>query len=569
MNDQLSDKWIKASIAGTIWAASEIVLGSFLHNLKVPFSGNILTAIGLVILISISYIWKEKGLFWRAGLVCSLMKTMSPSAVIFGPMIAIFAESLLLELFVRISGRTIAGYILGSMAAMSWNLFQQIINYIIFYGSGIIEVYSNLLKLAQKQLHLATDLVWIPVIVLLVAYALFGLLAAITGIMAGRKMSGNRSSSLSFKKANVNTDTDIKKTDFNYSIAWLAADIILIVFSFILLEKTKWIYWSLTVFSIIIIWSLRYKRALRQISRPKFWVFFVIITFLTAFIFSETGINGNSLLQGVLTGIQMNFRAAVIITGFAVLGTELYNPVIRNFFIRTSFKNLPLALELSAESLPAFIATIPDLKTLVRNPVSIFSQVISQADLRLSEIRSRNHRSEKIFLITGAVGEGKTTLAGKISDSLRKCNIRTAGILSERVMDGASTIGYDIVNIETGERKILMREQADNEGEKSGRFTLSSEGFNMGRAILNSYVSAENILVIVDEAGALELNGRGWSDSIDKLLTCSGIYLLITVRDSNEVKIREKWNFEKTVVFRVKDTGYSEAASIISDQFKS
>jgi len=61
MEHRLSEKWIKASIIGTIWAASEIVLGSFLHNLKVPFSGNILTAIGLIILISISYTWTEKG----------------------------------------------------------------------------------------------------------------------------------------------------------------------------------------------------------------------------------------------------------------------------------------------------------------------------------------------------------------------------------------------------------------------------------------------------------------------------------------------------------------------------
>jgi hypothetical protein len=90
--NELSDKWIKASIIGTLWAASEIVLGSFLHNLKVPFSGNVLTAIGLVILISVSYIWTEKGLFWRAGLICAIMKTMSPSAVIFGPMIAIMSE---------------------------------------------------------------------------------------------------------------------------------------------------------------------------------------------------------------------------------------------------------------------------------------------------------------------------------------------------------------------------------------------------------------------------------------------------------------------------------------------
>jgi len=73
----ISEKWIKASIIGTIWAAAEIVLGSFLHNLRVPFSGNMLTAIALVILISVSYKWRERGLFWRAGVICALMKTMS------------------------------------------------------------------------------------------------------------------------------------------------------------------------------------------------------------------------------------------------------------------------------------------------------------------------------------------------------------------------------------------------------------------------------------------------------------------------------------------------------------
>src|SRR5512138_3263479 len=126
---ELSEKWIKASIIGTIWAASEIVLGSFLHNLRIPFSGNVLTAIGIIIMISMSYTWTEKGLFWRAGLICAIMKTMSPSAVIFGPMIAIFTESLLLEGSTRLLGRNIAGFAIGSMLAMSWNLFQKIFSY--------------------------------------------------------------------------------------------------------------------------------------------------------------------------------------------------------------------------------------------------------------------------------------------------------------------------------------------------------------------------------------------------------------------------------------------------------
>ena len=166
-------------------------------------------------------------------------------------------------------------------------------------------------------------------------------------------------------------------------------NIALIICSFILLIYTSWIVWSLAITTIIIIWSLRYKRALRQLSKPKFWIFFVLITLVTAFVFTKAQTGDNLLQLGLLTGFQMNFRAAVIIVGFSVLGTELYNPVIRNFFQKTSFKNLPLALELSAESLPSFISNIPDFKTLIRNPVSIFYQVISQADKRLSEIKNK------------------------------------------------------------------------------------------------------------------------------------------------------------------------------------
>jgi nucleoside-triphosphatase THEP1 len=568
MNQKLSEKWIKASIIGTIWAASEIVLGSFLHNLKIPLSGNILTAIGLVILISISFTWTDKGLFWRAGLICSLMKTMSPSAVIFGPMIAIFAESVLLELFVRLSGRTLAGYILGAMAAMSWNLFQQIANYIIFYGSNIIEVYSNLLNLAQKQLHIQTSIVWLPIIILLVAYALFGLLAGVIGIMTGRKMLNNPASVIPLNRNKPAREFLQKsKDDFNYSVPWLFIDLVLIIGSFIFLNRTSWIVWSLAITGIIIIWSLRYKRALRQISKPKFWIFFVIITLLTAFVFTKAKTGEDILRQGLLTGFQMNFRAAVIIAGFSVLGTELYNPVIRSYFLRTSFKNLPLALELSAESLPEFIASIPDLKTLLKNPVSIFCQVISQADMKLTEIRKNSLQEQEIFIVTGSVGEGKTTFVKKLVEVFKQDGIKAVGILSERVMADSGTIGYDVSDIETEERKVFLRENGESGKDTIGRFAISPEGLAFGKSILASLVSPGNRIVVIDEIGLLELNGKGWSGSLNDLLEKQQNLILITVRDSFVGKVKEKWNLQKVTVFRIAETDYNKAASAISEQY--
>jgi hypothetical protein len=185
--DQLDQKWLKAAVLGCLWASSEIVLGSFLHNLRVPFSGNILTAIGLMLLISVSHLWKEKGLFWRAGLVCALMKTVSPSALIFGPMIAILSEAFLLEISTRIFGKTWAGFIIGGILAMSWNLFHRIANMIIVYGFNIVDLYTNIVQYAQKQLHIQGDITWNPILILWIFYFLAGLLASIAGIYIGRR----------------------------------------------------------------------------------------------------------------------------------------------------------------------------------------------------------------------------------------------------------------------------------------------------------------------------------------------------------------------------------------------
>ncbi len=564
MEHPLSEKWIKASITGTIWAASEIVLGSFLHNLKVPFSGNILTAIGLVILISMSYKWAEKGLFWRAGLICALMKTMSPSAVIFGPMIAIIAESLILELFTRLSGRTYAGYILGAMVAMSWNLFQKIINYIIFYGASIVDVYVDLLKLAQKQLNINTDLVWLPIIVLLIVYALFGLLAAVTGIRVGRRMLRQPGQ---FTRAEMKeTVTEVSgKSDspFNYSIGWLILNVIIIIFSFFLLNKAHWIVWSLTITGIIIIWSFRYRRAFRQLSKPGFWIFFVIITLITAFVFTRAQSGENMLQKGLLTGFQMNFRAALIITGFSVLGTELYNPVIRNFFLKTSFKHLPLALELSVESLPAFISKMPDFRTLIKNPVSILYDVMAEADKKLSEIRFIAGKSKRVYVITGKTGEGKTTFVKNLIKVLTQKGISTFGIISEKITSHSEVTGYDVVNIKTGEKEVFLRLNEDCGQEKIGRYTICKNGLEFGRNVLKTIVPFKNSFIIIDEVGVLELKSSGWAESIDQLTGAGVDNLLLVVRETNLASVMKRWNLEDAIIFNIAKVSHSEAIDTI------
>jgi len=562
----LNEKWIKASILGTIWASSEIVLGSFLHNLRVPFSGNILTAIALVILISASYKWKENGLFWRAGIICALLKTMSPSAVIFGPMIAIFSESVLLELSTRLLGRTIAGYILGSALAMSWNLFQKIFNFIIFYGYNIVEVYANLMKYAEKQLYLKFDAVWAPIVLLLVLYALFGVVSAIIGIRTGKKIVSNPLLNSNFIHSENNKfSRQQKHNGFNYSKFWLTCNVVLMAGTLFLVGRIHFAVWAAMVFVIAIVWAFRYKRALRQIARPRLWIFFVVITMITAFVLTRMQTEPVSTFAAIQTGIEMNLRAIILIMGFTVLGTELYNPVIRTYFGNTYFRQLPLALELSLDSLPAMIANTPDVKTILRNPVTVVHHLIGYAEIRLNEIRQNSIGRPKIYIITGKIGSGKTSLIQKLIQKFWLENIPVSGIYSARILENEKTTGYDIVNISTGKSVKFLRDHGDENQPQIGKFYIDSEGIKIGNEIL---MNSKSKLIIIDEIGKLELEDRGWAPSLKQLVTGSKSHLLISVREEVINEVTEKFKISPEIIFKIEEQNAEDLFTLILNELR-
>jgi nucleoside-triphosphatase THEP1 len=557
----ISDKWIKASIIGTIWAAAEIVLGSFLHNLRVPFSGNMLTAIALVILIAVSYRWREQGLYWRAGLICALMKAMSPSAIIFGPMIAIIAESILLEISVRIFGRTVPGYIVGSMLAMSWNLFQKVFNMIIFYGGNLVEIYSGITSWAEKQLNLSFDAFRAPLIVLLTLYSLFGAAAAIVGIITGRRMLSLPPETTLPEPAVIHNPDRRRDEPFNYSLAWLAADILLVAGMLLVVSLLSWMWWLIAVIPVVALLAMRYRRAMRQLSKPGFWITFVIITMLSALVFSSLQTGKNSLTEAILIGIQMNFRAVIIIVGFSALGTELYNPKIRNLFSSTRFRQLPLALELSAASLPTMIADMPDFRTAMKKPVSILNRMIARVERRLHEVKDQLPHEKKVFIVTGTIGEGKTAWLAKLSGLLREKGVRVGGILALRIVEEGVTTGYDISDISSGDRTSFLR-NTGTETMGVERFTMNDAGFNAGRNALDPASNLGNDVVIVDEIGPLELRGKGWSEVLSALLLETRAIVVIAVRNTLTEAVIEQFGLAGA---RVIDVAGANVVSFADD----
>ncbi len=560
----LSNKWLKASVLGCLWASSEIVIGSFLHNLKVPFAGNILTAIGIILLISVAHIWKERGLFWRSGVVCALMKSISPSAVIFGPMVAIFFEALLMEISVRIFRKNIFSFLLAGILAMLWNMVFMIGNFIIIYGPNIIDLYANLTAFAQKQLHIATDIYWLPLALLVVLYIFLGLIASIFGIYIGRRAARQpvTQQSLSIKQV-MKIKSRKADTSFPFSFFWLAANILLLIAELALMSFTKWPYWTIAGCLMFTLWIVRYRQTMHLLAKPGFWISFVILTMVSAFVLYKLKNSGSGFIEGILIGLEMNFRAAIVIIGFSVIGTELRNPKLRKLFVNSPFWQLPLALEIAFDTLPLMISNLPRVKDIFRKPGRTFQQMVARADYWLEKTEMKLNEKENVIIIRGTEKTGKTTFLKEIVMQLKNNNISVGGFIAPSVFEQNEHIGYDLIDLSNGQRIVLARTSGNDEMPMVGKFYFSQEALATGNKILNPENLNTVNVVVVDEVGPWELQNQGWAQSLSNIVKLFESPMIWVVRESIVDKVIENWSLKNPMIIDIKKENIDLVCQVI------
>jgi nucleoside-triphosphatase THEP1 len=73
-------------------------------------------------------------------------------------------------------------------------------------------------------------------------------------------------------------------------------------------------------------------------------------------------------------------------------------------------------------------------------------------------------------------------------------------------------------------------------------FTFRDEGIQLGKRALQSVIRSPADLVVVDEYGPLELDGRGWRRDVDSLLDSRIPVLLLVVRDGVVGSVRQLYD---------------------------
>jgi nucleoside-triphosphatase THEP1 len=561
----LNSLWLKASVIGSFWASIEIILGSFLHNLKVPLSGTILSFISVFLLISFLQIWKENGLVLRAGIICALMKSISPSALIIGPMIGIFTEAMLLEFFIWFLGKNLLGYMAGGAFAILSALLHKLVSLIILYGFDFVKILNALYQFAVKQVHLSDPNPLHLVTLIVLIYLLTGILAAVSGYLTGKKYMSSRGTSAMTKgiKIEYEEKTLFIAHEHGYSVFNLFLNTFAVIVGLLIINSERSVILWLIPLIYILYCVMHYKSSLNRLKKISLWLQFIIITAIAAFLMN--GISGESMfsLTGLTAGLKMISRAVVVIIGFAAISIELKNPVVKSVLYGRGFASLYQSINLSFSALGSIISSMPESGSILRQTRTFMRGILSQAENLFKIFESETMKRSPVIIITGDIGQGKTTYIKKIVSNLQNHNTKIAGFLSVGIDANGERSGFRLHNIQTAEQVELCTKVHHMNWLRYGSYYFNPAGIQKGKEILNK-ANLEGIqLIVIDEIGPLEINDNGWSGSIDNLCQNTQTPQLWVVRKSLTDKIIKKWNIGNVYIFDISEDSVDDAENKI------
>jgi hypothetical protein len=152
--------WVYIAVFGALWGAIEISLGAYLHVIFPPLAdtflvGVIMAGLGAIIALTGRHFVPYRGSVLMIGVVTALLKALSLGGVKIGPMVAILAESLLIEagfLLARQPSRW--AFVLAGALAVGWNFFHKFVMMRLLYGQGVSEVAVKMVKEGSQLLGL-------------------------------------------------------------------------------------------------------------------------------------------------------------------------------------------------------------------------------------------------------------------------------------------------------------------------------------------------------------------------------------------------------------------------------
>jgi nucleoside-triphosphatase THEP1 len=146
----------------------------------------------------------------------------------------------------------------------------------------------------------------------------------------------------------------------------------------------------------------------------------------------------------------------------------------------------------------------------------------------------------EIHIITGGIGQGKTTLCRRLVAAATRQDWDVKGVLSLPVFEDGRKIGIDLVDVSSGEKRRLAHRDRQTSGPRTSGWHFLASALAWGDEILNRAVPCD--LLVIDELGPLELlRNEGWQAGIGALNSGTYQIAVVVVRPSLLKEAFEIW----------------------------
>lgn len=173
-----------------------------------------------------------------------------------------------------------------------------------------------------------------------------------------------------------------------------------------------------------------------------------------------------------------------------------------------------------------------------------------------------NSTENKVFIITGKQGGGKTNLLIKVIEMLGKSGLKMNGFVAKGHWNNGLRSGFDLQNISSGESKVLCKDSFEKSYLKIGRFYFNPDAIKYGEEILSDLNVHNNELKVIDEIGLFEIQGKLWSNSLTNLLMNKTNPILITVRINFLEEVVSHFNLTNVMLFNLAESSFDIADKI-------
>lgn len=164
----------------------------------------------------------------------------------------------------------------------------------------------------------------------------------------------------------------------------------------------------------------------------------------------------------------------------------------------------------------------------------------------LSERLAQTYARPEIFMQCGEKRSGKTSKIRRMIGELKAAGIKTGGIIQPSFGSAHDPDGYEALDVETGETRILARKKAFPQAGERFEFNEATWAW-ANEKILNARKTAD--VLIVDEIGRLEAEGRGHLPALTaEVGNESALFWILSTRKDAADAVCPRLSFAKPVL---------------------